>query len=423
MLLLSACLLLASPAAAMAAGNSLVVKDGVCQYSRSGKVAPAGWHIVGGKLYKVGATGRCATNKTVDGITLTGSGAAKNNTAAQLKMAVMKKLDQLTKPDMTKRQKLRACFNYCLTRKFVPSTLPKDVGEAGWAQRCALRTLKTGKTQCYGFSCSFAAFAFELGYKPTIRESRKVHAWVMIGGKAYDNMGPRFGGTSQRFANVKSWKFVSWSATSPKSTPASEKKSSKVGLVKEGGSYVYYQNGKKLKSQWKTVKGAKYYFQKSAKAATGPATVKGKRYVFSAKGKLLTGKKTRTVKVSGDAYRVTKAGRAKAGWTSGKRGLYLENGRRATGLSCYKGKLYWFSKGGTYDKAKTAKVRAAAREEGEATTLLALIGEPMKKRTSSSCHPLVAVYEGGQDVVYTFKNAALSFFKTPDGSLLYLGCE
>ena len=399
------------------------LKSGVYYVSPKGRPAGNGWCIVGGKLYRVAKSGKCVTGKTVDGIALTKTGAAKSNTASKLKMAVMKKIDQLTKPSMTKKQKLRACFNYCLTRKFVPSTLPKDVGTAGWAQRCALSTLQSGKTQCYGFSCSFAAFAYELGYAPTIRESRNVHAWVMINGKAYDNMGARFGGTPQRFGNAKSWKFVSWSATNPKGTTAAEKASSEKGLVKEGASYVYYQNGKKLKGQWKTVKGSRYYFQKSGAAAAGPAKVSGKWYVFSASGKLQKGSKERTVKVSGDTYRVTKSGRAKAGWASGKKALYLENGRRATGLSCYKGKLYWFSAKGTYDKAKTVKVRAAAQEEADAAGLLELIGEPEKKRTSSSCHPLTMVYGGGKDVVYTYKNVTLSFFKAPDGSMFYLGCE
>lgn len=399
------------------------LKSGVYYVNAKGCPAGSGWCIVDGKLYKVAKSGKCVTGKTVDGITLTKTGAAKNNTASQLKMVVMKKLDQLTKPGMTKKQKLRACFNYCLTRTFAISTLPKDIGKEGWVQRCALATLKSGKTQCYGFSCSFAAFAYELGYKPTVREARRVHAWVMIGGKAYDNMGPRFGGSSQRFGNEKNWKFVSWGGTSPKGEKATEKISSKKGLVKEGSTYVFYQNGKKIKKQWKTVKGVRYYFKSDGTAAVGPVKIGGKRYVFSAKGALLTGSKTRTVKVSGDTYRVTAKGLAKSGWTTSKRGLYLENGRAAKGLCCYKGNLYWFSASGVYDKAKTVALRKAAKRESDGAALLELVGEPLRSRTTPSCHPLTAVYDGGSDVLLTFKNALLTFFKTPDGTMIYLGCE
>lgn len=399
------------------------LKRGVYYVNKKGQPAGKGWCLVGKKLYRVGSSGRCVTGKTIDGIRLTASGVAQNNTASQLKMAVMKKLSKLTHDGMSKRQKLRKCFQYCLTRGWQASAEPKDIGKKGWMQRCALRMITREKGECFSFACAFAAFAYELGYKPVVRGAPKAHAYVLIDGKAYDNMGPRFGGSPRRIAGAKNWRFASWSDSGSKGTKAAEKKSTKVGLAQENGSYVYYQNGKKLKSAWKTVKGATYYFQKNGKAACGPAKVGGKRYVFSSKGKLQTGKKTRVVSVSGDKYRVTKAGRAKAGWTANKKGLYLENGRRATGLCCYKGKLYWFSKDGTYHKTNTAKVRAAAREKAEAAALLALVGDPVKKRTSSSCHPLTAVYGGGQDVVYTYKNATLSFFRAPDGTMFYLGCE
>lgn len=398
------------------------LKRGVYYVNPKGQPAATGWCIVEGKLYKADKSGKCATGKTIDGIRLTSTGEAKDNTASRLKMTVMRKLDKLTHEGMSRKQKLRKCFNYCLSRGWQASAEPKDIGTPGWMQRCALRMITREKGECFSFACAFAAFAYELGYKPTVRGVPKVHAIVLIDGKAYDNMGPRFGGTPRSLGrSAKNYKFNTWAAS--KAKKASTATSSKSGLVKEGSSYVYYQNGKKLKAQWKTVKGSRYYFQKSGAAATGPAKVAGKWYVFSAKGKLLKGSKERVVKVSGDRYRVAASGRAKAGWASSGQRLYLECGREATGLSCYKGKLYWFSAKGVYDKAKTTKVRAAAREEADASALLTLIGEPDKVRTSSSCHPLVMVYGGGKDVVYTYRNATLSFFKAPDGAMLYLGCE
>lgn len=34
----------------------------------------------------------------------------------------------------------------------------------------------------------------------------------------------------------------------------------KTGLYKEAGRYYYYVNGKKIKTQWKTINGKRYYF-------------------------------------------------------------------------------------------------------------------------------------------------------------------
>ena len=77
----------------------------------------------------------------------------------------------------------------------------------------------------------------------------------------------------------------------------------KTGLVKQKGKYFYYQKGKKLKSQWKTVtvKGKKYryYFGKDGAAYAGkvkygekvPAVKKiGKAtYAFDCNGRMLKG--------------------------------------------------------------------------------------------------------------------------------------
>ena len=357
------------------------------------------------------------------------------------------KVAEITKKSDSKATKLLKCFKW--VQKGYYHQYRKFRNYEGWAADFANDHFKKkwkGNRSgcCVSDGAAFAYLALAIGYDKVYvgidkRTGVGGHGCAKIGNKFYDPLfaeaksfskyyGGRNAGIFSRSVQILVPSASNGYATSkyigekPKSSEAEVRAAASNGLVKVNGSYVYYQNGKKLKSQWKTVKGARYYFQKSGAAAAGPATVKGKRYVFSAKGRLLTGKKTRTVKVSGDAYRVTKTGRAKAGWTAGKRGLYLENGRRATGLSCYKGKLYWFGDTGVFDSAKTAAIQAAAHKDGNGAELLKLIGKPMKKSSVTGCNP-VFTPDGedvwGDDVTYTFKNAKLVFLKGEDGNTYF----
>lgn len=190
------------------------LKRGVYYVNKKGQPAGTGWCLVGKKLYKVGKSGKCVTGKTVDGIKLTATGAAKDNTASRLKIAVMKKLSKLTNDGMSKKQKLRKCFQYCLSRGWQVSAEPKDIGKKGWMQRCALRMITREKGECFSFACAFAAFAYELGYKPVVRGVPKTHAYVLIDGKAYDNMGARFGGSARNLGrSAKDYRFNTWGTT------------------------------------------------------------------------------------------------------------------------------------------------------------------------------------------------------------------
>lgn len=438
----------------------------------SAKSALKGWQTVNGKkvYYKAGErlTGKQKIGKNYyffnrSGIMKTGTVKDGTNTyylnnkgqmeAYEAKeyrtlLRARDKVAEITKKGDSKATKLLKCFKW--VQKGAYYQYRKFRNYEGWAADFAndhfLKTHNGVRSGCcVSDGAAFAYLALAIGYDNVyvgIDKGRGVggHGCAKIGNKYYDPLfaeaksfskyyGGKNAGIFNRSVQIMVPSASNGYATSryigekPKSSEAEVRASVSNGLVKVKGSYVYYQNGKKIKAQWKTVKGSRYYFQKSGAAATGPAKVKGKWYVFSAKGKLQKGSKERVVKVSGDRYRVAASGRAKAGWASSGQRLYLECGREATGLSCYKGKLYWFSDKGVYDKAKTAKVRAAAREEADASALLALIGEPAKVRTSSSCHPLVMAYGGGKDVVYTYRNATLSFFKAPDGTMLYLGCE
>lgn len=97
----------------------------------------------------------------------------------------------------------------------------------------------------------------------------------------------------------------------------------KNGLYQEGKRrYCYYQNGKKVKTTWKTIKGDKYYFGKSATAFIGPGIVNKKLYLFRANGKLFTRKINGIVSVLGEKYYVYKNGEIRTGWISYKGSIY-----------------------------------------------------------------------------------------------------
>lgn len=370
------------------------LKKGVYYVNKKGQPAGKGWCVVKDRLYKVGASGKCVTNKTVDGIILKSNGAAKEDKSTELKMYVMLIMEQVTTPDMSRKQKLRKCFDYVLkSSKYANSQEPKDIGKKGWAQRAALKVLQRKKYDCFGFACTISAFAYELGYKPTIRGKALKHAFCLIDGKAYDMVGPRFGTKPLKVAGARNWKYRGWDASQPKP------------------------------KGWVTKKNARYYYDAKGKACTGPRKISGKYYVFDSKGKLLQnkvgkGSKTTEVKVDGKTYRVNNQGVAVAGWAKAKKTLYLTNGRKATGLTSYKGKLYWFSAQGVKDAAKTSKIQTNAKLNKNAATLLKLIGKPVKSRTEASCNPrFVEQYPDGKDVIMTFDNATLEFFKTPSGTM------
>ena len=56
---------------------------------------------------------------------------------------------------------------------------------------------------CYGFACTIASLARELGYKPYVCVLQQDHAVVQINGKYYDNMGARFGASSPAIKGFK----------------------------------------------------------------------------------------------------------------------------------------------------------------------------------------------------------------------------
>lgn len=163
----------------------------------------------------------------------------------------------------------------------------------------------------------------------------------------------------------------------------------KSGLVQSGKKLYYYQDGEKVKNCWKTVKGSHYYFGKNGAAYMAPKTLGKSRNII-------------TKTVDGEIFGFDQKGRM------------VKNGAYANAAS----RLFCFSKDGTADRAKTQKLRKAAKYLSDAKAIRAILGKPKKTKASSSCFR-----EGGTDLLLTYPNIVLSLYRGGDGKELVLFAE
>lgn len=116
-------------------------------------------------------------------------------TDGQLRRKAREVVAKITTSDMTKRQKLVACFNYVRNGTWNRTLFP-DRTRKNWKYKCAMDELTTRQHNCYGFSHSFAALAREVGCTPYIIEIPLYHCFVQIDGKYWDNLGWLMGADS-----------------------------------------------------------------------------------------------------------------------------------------------------------------------------------------------------------------------------------
>lgn len=205
-------------------------------------------------------------------------------------------------------------------------------------------------------------------------------------------------------------------------TPESIEVQEKNGLLKEGGSYYYYEDGTRLKDSWMTVGGSRYYFQKNGKAATGSVKVNGKYYIFDSHGKLQqpSSKKIIEIEKSGGKsakYYVNTDGTAVSGWSKNRKYYFYETGEMVTGIEVFNEKFYYFNAGGRYSAAKTTRLRKAAKYEKPFDSLKKLIGKPVKEKYYASC------YGKGKDGILTYENFIVYTFKPDEGREIFMGAE
>ena len=162
-------------------------------------MAVSGWQIINKKLYNVKQTGEIRKNVKYKGIVFTDTGAARECQDTVTMIQTVKTVNSVTKPEMTKKQKLRACWKYMVSRKrFRYVSKYPDLNQKGWQRITAEDMLRTKKGNCYSFACAFAAMANVIGYDAYVicgringrrdraRDGLTRHAWVRIDGKNYD---------------------------------------------------------------------------------------------------------------------------------------------------------------------------------------------------------------------------------------------
>ena len=95
---------------------------------------------------------------------------------------------EITTPEMSREEKLRACFYYMASadnwthiRKRVP-----HVQGNGWNLVYAMDMIEDGGSVCHGFSSIFGLLVKLCGYDPYWCYNRNYHSWVEIDGLVYD---------------------------------------------------------------------------------------------------------------------------------------------------------------------------------------------------------------------------------------------
>ena len=146
------------------AGKTSLVTVGSRIYCADKNGRPAsGWQIIGKKLYYAGKTGRVKRDITYRGISFGRTGAAKNNVNARLKIKAMKVFASITKKNMTKSQKLAACWSYVTGGNFRYAVKYPNINNSGWQGATAYDMISSHTGNCYSFDCVFAALAEEAG--------------------------------------------------------------------------------------------------------------------------------------------------------------------------------------------------------------------------------------------------------------------
>ena len=206
--------------------------------SKNGRmVEKAGWKKIKGKKYYIKKGGALATGirkigKKTYGFTDKGVlrgfskpfkykgkwyrtdklGQAKKLSSMQVKCSNLtrKYIDKYTSSKMSDKKKLNVLFNKLIAGNYVPEYIKRDEVDAkDFPYSVTYKVLaNNGKYNCYGFACTIASIAKELGYEPYVIVMDYDHAVVEIDGKYYDNMGARFGAKEPTLKNYKVYKKV-----------------------------------------------------------------------------------------------------------------------------------------------------------------------------------------------------------------------
>lgn len=139
-------------------------------------------------------------------------------------------------------------------------------------------------------------------------------------------------------------------------------------VLMKNNRYCWYENGERIKSQWRTYDGEKYYFAESGYASISSVRIDGVAYVFDKNAHLMHPEKARFYKcpANGRTYYVDTKGRGKTGWFHIGSRLYYGDP---------KGRLYTDQArdGVTFKKDCSAVVNTASRLKIKVMDLVAQI--------------------------------------------------
>lgn len=194
------------------------------------------------------------------------------------------------------------------------------------------------------------------------------------------------------------------------------------GLIKEEGTFRYYEDGQPVTERWITVEGDTYYFDGDGKASVLKCRIGGDYYVFDKEGRLLVPSSKKVVRVETPdgayrAYYVDTEGKAASGWSADKKYYFDKTGEPVTGITVIKEKFYCFSKSGRLDQKKTQKIRRAAKYEQPFSSLKKYIGKPEKSNYYKSC------YGAGKDGILSYGSFKVYTFKPDRGEEIFMGAE
>lgn len=167
--------------------------DGKVYYFDSKGVQRTGWQKIGNKYFYFrianGGDGYMVKSKKVNGIKLQKDGTAKvtSNNKKKLKALFMatETVEKITKPTMTKAEKLEKCYNYCV-KNIRYRGARKFQGGKNWDAKYTINTINDGHGNCYAYGATFAYLANAIGYKKAYAISSGGHGWAEVNNKVYD---------------------------------------------------------------------------------------------------------------------------------------------------------------------------------------------------------------------------------------------
>lgn len=191
------------------AGSWLTLSSGTYYISKKG-YRVTGLKTISKKKYYFLSNGTLVTDKTAYKIngtwyTINAKGVAKkantSSTKVQCSIKTQSFIEAHTSSSMTNAEKFRACFKYIIAYTRFTGYDPltsTEVSSGTWPYSRALSMLNSSLTgNCYGIASLVASCAKELGYEPYVVAITAGHAFVIIDGKYYDNMGGSLFGASK----------------------------------------------------------------------------------------------------------------------------------------------------------------------------------------------------------------------------------